>query len=167
VAAARAILARMTERTTNFAAAIYGSILVAALVSTLDAEHATAGAMSVAVLSTMVVFWIAHVWADAVAERVTDPTPLSVARVRRIARVQWPMVQTAIGPLVALALASAGAWSLHVGVDVALAVSVAQLAAWGIVIGLRTASSWPAALLSGLVDGLLGVAIVALKTLVH
>jgi hypothetical protein len=157
----------VTERTTNFAAAIYGSILVAALVATLDAEHATAGAMSVAVLSTMVVFWIAHVWADAVAERVSDPAPLSVARVRRIARVQWPMVQTAIGPLVALLLADAGAWSLHVAVDIALAVSVVQLTAWGVVIGFRAASSWPAALLSGFVDGMLGVAIVVLKTLVH
>jgi hypothetical protein len=158
---------RVTERTTNFAAAIYGSILVAALVSTLDAEHATASAMCIAVLSTMVVFWIAHVWADAVAERVSDPAPLSVARVRRIARVQWPMVQTAIGPLIALLLAAAGAWSLHAGVAVALGVSVAQLAAWGVVIGFRTDASWPAALLSGFVDGLLGVAIVVLKSFVH
>lgn len=151
----------------NFAAAIYGSILVAALVSTLDAEHATASAMSIAVLTTMVVFWIAHVWADAIGERLAEPGPLSLARLRSLARVQWPIVESAAAPLVALLLAAAGVWSLHTGVDVALALSVLQLVAWGMATGLRASARWQVALLSGLVDGLLGVAIVALKTLVH
>jgi hypothetical protein len=37
----------------------------------------------------------------------------------------------------------------------------------GIAVGRRTFQRWPAALLSGAVDGVLGLTIVALKTLVH
>ena len=77
------------------------------------------------------------------------------------------MLESAIGPLIALALADLGVWARGTAVTVALAISVAQLVGWGIVVGRRTFDSWPAALLSGAVDGLLGLALVVLKTLVH
>jgi hypothetical protein len=155
------------ETEANYAAAIYGSILVAALISSLDEEHATAGAMVLAVGSTMVVFWLAHVWADAMAARIERSAPLSFARLRKMARRQWPMLQSAAIPLALLALAAAGAWSVTAGVDLALAASVAQLAAWGAFIGLRTSSTWLGALLAGSVDAAFGLVIVVLKTLVH
>jgi hypothetical protein len=155
------------ESEANYAAAIYGSILVAALISSLDEEHATAGAMVLAVGSTMVVFWLAHVWADAMAARIERSAPLSVARLRKMARRQWPMLQSAAIPLALLALAAVGAWSVTAGVDLALAASVAQLAAWGAFIGLRTSSTWLGALLAGSVDAAFGLVIVVLKTIVH
>ncbi len=155
------------QRAANFSAAIYGSILVTSLVSALSEEHAHAGAMALAVGSTMVVFWLAHVWSDAVGERLVNPRPFTVRGLARVARTQWPMLQSAALPLLALLLASAGAVSLTVGVDVALGVSIVQLVAWGLVLGLRSFASWPQALLAGAVDGLLGLAIVTLKVLVH
>jgi hypothetical protein len=76
------------------------------------------------------------------------------------------LVRCAI-PLALLALAAFDVWSVTVGVDLALAASIVQLAAWGAFIGLRTSSTWLGALVAGSVDAAFGLAIVVLKTLVH
>src|SRR4029079_8006698 len=48
---------------TDYRAAVYGSVLVAALLGALDAEHADPQAVVASLLATTFVFWIAHVWA--------------------------------------------------------------------------------------------------------
>lgn len=151
----------------DFAAAVYGSILAAAVVASLDVGDVAAPAMTVSLAGTMVVFWLAHVWADAIADRMRDGRAYDWAGLRAAATWHWPMIEVALGPLAALALADLGVWSRATAVAVALAIGVAQLVGWGIVVGRRTFDSWPAALLSGAVDGLLGCALVVLKTLVH
>lgn len=151
----------------NFAAAIYGSILAAAVVASLDVGEVGAGAMIASLGATMLVFWLAHVWSEAIAERMRDPRPYTWRRLRATAAWHWPMVQAASGPLLALALAGLGVWSLDTGVTVALAVSIVQLVGWGITVGRRTFDSWPAALAAGAVDGMLGMVLVVLKILVH
>jgi hypothetical protein len=154
-------------RNGNFAAAVYGSILAAAVVASLDVGDVEARAMTESLGVTMLVFWLAHVWAEAIADRMHDARPYTWRRLRSAAAWHWPMVQAAVGPLIALALADLGVWTLDTGVTVALGISIAQLVGWGVAVGRRTFASWPAALLSGAFDGLLGVALVALKTLVH
>jgi len=151
----------------DFAAAVYGSILAAAVVASLDVGDVAAPAMTVSLGGTMIVFWLSHVWADAVADRMRDGRSYAWGRLRAAAMWHWPMLEAALGPLAALALADLGVWSRATAVGVALAISVVQLVGWGIVVGRRTFDSWPAALLSGAVDGLLGFALVILKTLVH
>jgi hypothetical protein len=154
-------------RNGNFAAAVYGSILAAGVIASLDIGDVDAVVMTESVAGTMVVFWLAHVWAEAIADRMHDPRPYTWRRLRVAAAWHWPMVQASVGPLIALALADVGVWSLDTGVTVALGVSIAQLIGWGVAVGRRTFASWPAALASGAVDGLLGIALVVLKTLVH
>jgi hypothetical protein len=154
-------------RNGNFAAAVYGSILAAGIVASLDVGHVSSGGMTIALAGSLFVFWLAHVWSEAIADRMQDSRPYSWRRLRAVAAWHWPMLQAAAGPLAALLLADLGVWSLATAVTVALIVSVAQLVGWGVTVGRRTFDSWPAALLSGVVDGLLGVALIVLKTLVH
>jgi hypothetical protein len=156
-----------SARNGNFAAAVYGSILAAGVVASLDVGDVDAAAMTVSLGGTMLVFWLAHVWSEAISDRMHDPRPYTLRRLRAVASWHWPMVQAAVGPLVALLLADLGLWSLDTGVTVALSISVVQLVGWGVVVGRRTFDSWPAALLSGAVDGLLGFLLIVLKTLVH
>ncbi|HET6447641.1 MAG TPA: hypothetical protein VFG31_00930 [Conexibacter sp.] len=151
----------------NFAAAVYGSILAAGVVASLDVGDVGDVDMTITLGGTMLVFYLAHVWAEAIADRMHDPQPYTFRRLRAVAMWHWPMVQASIAPLAALALADAQVWSLDTAVTVALAISVAQLVTWGIAVGRRTFAGWPAALLSGAVDGLLGVVLIVLKTLVH
>ncbi len=155
------------ERAANYSAAIYGSILVTALVATLDEEHADAQAMSIALLSTTIVFWLAHVWADVVGERIETGKSFTVGRCKLMARRQWPMIEAAAAPVAALVLAWAGVLALDVAVWLALVIGIVQLGAWGMVVGFRSSSAWPLAVASGLVNATFGLVIVALKALVH
>jgi hypothetical protein len=107
------------------------------------------------------------VWSDAVADRLRDPRPFSWSVLRAAGRNQWPMLQAATLPVAVLVLAWVGAWSVTTAETLALAVSVVQLAAWGLFVGFYTFSSWPMAILSACVDGALGLVIVALKVLVQ
>jgi len=156
---------RVSDR--NFAAAVYGSVLAAAVVASLDVGDVGAVVMTASLGGTMAVFYLSHVWSEAISDRMHDPRPYSWARLRAVALWHWPMLPAATGPLLSLALADLGVWSRATAVTVALAISVVQLVGWGIAVGRRTFESWPAALLTGLADGLLGVALVVLKSLVH
>ncbi|MDO8186550.1 hypothetical protein Q5424_23085 [Conexibacter sp. JD483] len=152
---------------TDFTAAIYGTILVGGVVAGFGHHEAEASTVTLSVLGSAAVFWLAHVWAHAMSERVNDPRGFSHAAFLRIARSEWPMVQAATLPIVPLLLAWAGAIEDDTGIDAALAIVVLQLAAWGLLVGRRTFEAWPLALVSGLINGAFGLAIVVLKTLIH
>lgn len=160
-------LARTRTDGRNYASAVYGSVLAAGVVASLDIGDVGSAVMTESLAGTMVVFWLAHVWAEAISDRMRDPRPFTWARLRAVALWHWPMLQAAIGPLIAVALADVGVWSQATAVTVALSISIAQLAGWGIAVGRRTFDTWPLALANGVVDGLLGVALVVLRTLVH
>ena len=151
----------------DYTAAIYGTIVVAGVIAALGHEHVAAGTVAGSVLSTALVFFLAHTWAAGTSERVAAGGHLSRRRMAEIARHEWPMVESAVLPLLPVVLAAAGAWSDQTGIDLALAIVVLQLFAWGLAVGRRTYDRWPAALLSGVVHGAFGVLLVLLKALVH
>ena len=69
--AARAISGKARDADERkFSAAIYGSILATSLVAALDVTEATAQEMTLTLLSTTIVFAVAHAWSEAVGERI-------------------------------------------------------------------------------------------------
>lgn len=151
----------------DFTAAIYGTIVVAGVVGSLGHADVETGAVILSVLATSGVFWLAHVWAQAMSDRLRDPHGFSWGDLVTIARHEWSMVESATLPTLALLLAVLGVYSDDTAIDVALGVTVVQLFSWGLLVGRRTFERWPQALVSGLVNGAFGVAIVVLKTLIH
>jgi hypothetical protein len=146
-----------------YAAAVYGSILAVAFITIFRQEHSEPQAVAVSVLGTMAVFFTAHVWSELLGERMHSRQHLTMARVRSIARAEWPLMEAAIAPTVVLVLGWLEVISESHAEDVALAVCILQLFAWGLVIGHRTYERWWPATLTGLVDGTLGLVIVALE----
>lgn len=118
-------------------------------------------------LATAGAYWAAHVWARAMAVRLRDPTGFDWRQLATIARHEWPLVTSATLPVLALLLAAVGAYSDRTGIDVALAVAVAELFGWGLLVGLRAFGAWPLALVSAAVNGAIDVALVVLKALIH
>ncbi|MDO8210783.1 hypothetical protein [Conexibacter sp. CPCC 206217] len=151
----------------DFTAAIYGTIVVAGVVGSLGQADVSIGAVIASVLATSGVFWLAHVWAQTMSERLRDPQDFTWARFATIARHEWSMVQSATLPVLALLLAAFDVYSEETAIDVALAITIVQLFGWGLLVGRRTFERWPSALLSGVVNGAFGVVIVVLKTLIH
>jgi hypothetical protein len=156
-----------TRREYDYGSAVYGSILVAALVGAMFEESADARSMALSLAASILIFWVAHVWSAVIGERVAEGRMFRAAEIRAIAVREWPLVEAGLLPGLLLAIAWIGWYSRHVGVVLALAAAVLQLVAWGMFAGHRTQPSWRAALLAGLFDGLLGLVIVALELSVH
>ena len=146
-----------------YSAAIYGSIVSTALIAALWEEHASPQTMTLSLLSTMAVFWLAHVWSALAGERIHRGRGLPEHRVVELAREEWPMVEAVFAPLAALALAWVGVLDRDDGARAAIAIGVVQLFAWGLVVGRRAYDGWWRAIAGGGMNGVLGVALVALE----
>ena len=146
-----------------YAAAVYGSIVAAALVAAFHEEHASPETTLLSLLSTMAVFWLAHVWSAIVGERIHVGDEFANHRIGAIARAEWPLVESAFLPAVALLLGFAGAIGAAHSLDAALVACVLQLFGWGLVVGRRAYDHWWAALFSGLTNGVLGIVLVSLE----
>lgn len=69
--------------------------------------------------------------------------------------------------IVFLLLGALGLFDETLAIRLALWNGVVQLVGWGIDVGRRRGQAWPAALLTGLVNGAFGVVIVLLEVLLH
>jgi hypothetical protein len=151
----------------NVAPAIYGQILATALVATLSEDAGiSAGELLFWFVMTMLVFWFAHVYSEAVAERFRRDRSLSWRDVRQVALRESPELSAAAPAAFVLALGWLGALSRGAAADLAIAVGVAALFAWGFVIARRSHLSPLAGAAAVAVTGAFGLAIVALKMFV-
>jgi hypothetical protein len=146
-----------------YAAAVYGSIVAAALTGAFREEHASSQATALALLSTMAVFWLAHLWSALVGERIHLGLPFSLRHAAEVGRAEWPLLESAFAPTAILLLGWAGVFGQSTASTVALVVCVLQLFAWGFLVGRRAYDHWWSAGLSGLGNGVLGIALVSLE----
>jgi hypothetical protein len=151
------------DRSDFYAAAVYGSIVAAALLAGFHEEHVSARTSLLTLLSTMGVFWLAHVWSTIVGERIHQGRHFTVRHAAEIARAEWPLMEATFLPALALLLGWAGALGRDAAVTIALVACILQLFAWGFVVGRRAYHRRLHALFAGLVDGALGLALVALE----
>jgi hypothetical protein len=155
-------------RVQHIAAAIYGTILVLAVVSVLSEDRSAGpGKILAAVLVTAVVFWLAHVYAGVLAGGVAGARADIWRLLAHTARSEWPLVQTALAPAVPLLLGAAGALGRSTAITLALAIGLVDLAGWGYASGRVLGQRPLAAAGSALVAITFGVVLVALKGLLH
>jgi hypothetical protein len=149
-----------------YSAAVYGSIVAAALVAAFREEDASPKTIALSLLSTMAVFWLVHVWSAIVGERIQLGTDFRNHHLAVIARAEWPLVEAAFAPAAVLALGWAGVLGERTASALAIAVCILQLFGWGIFVGRRAYDHWWTAALSGFTNGVLGIVLVALEILV-
>jgi len=155
-----------SRREFDYAAAVYGSVLVTALVGAAFEAHLDARTMTLTLLTTTLVFWLAHVWSEVMGVRLAGTLP-NWSDVRRLAVSEWPVVEAGFVPDALLALAWAGVYSRDTGAELALIAAVLQLAAWGFAAGWRTQHRLAPAIFTGAVDCAFGLAIVGLEVAIH
>ena len=148
---------------TDYAGAIYGSIIATSLIGALRQADVSSKEITLEVAATMIVLWLAHTWAAIAGERIHLGHGLLLHRVRALARQEWPIVEAGFVPVVALALGWIGVLDATQATRVALILGVAQLFVWGFVLGRRVYSSWGGAILAALGDGAVGVVLVLLE----
>jgi hypothetical protein len=156
----------VSHRELDYAAAVYGSVLVTALVGAAFEAQFDARTMTLTLLTTTLVFWLAHVWSDVMGVRLAGTVP-RWNDVRRIAVSKWPVVEAGLVPDALLTLAWFGVCSRDSGAELAMLAAVLQLAGWGFAAGWRTQRRVAPAIVTGVVDCAFGLAIVGLEVAIH
>jgi hypothetical protein len=120
----------MGERLGGF---IYGTILVlAVIVAGARAFPHEPGHIAIVVVVTTFVFWVAHVYAHALAHSVSQDEHLSLAELRHIARREASIIEAGVPPLAALVLGALGVFSAGSAVWIAFGLGLVVLAQQGI-----------------------------------
>jgi hypothetical protein len=156
------------QQRSRIAAAIYGTILVIAVLSYLsEVDELGSGDVAAVMVSTAAAYFGAHVYVDYLSARMTGARESTLALTRRVVIEEWPLLQATLVPGIPLVLSALGVWSRETGVDIALIVALADLVGWGYKAGRRSYGTWLGATGSALVAVALGLIVVALKNLLH
>ncbi len=154
------------DRVERLAGAIYGTIVVAGVLATTEGdEDPDALETAVYAVATVFVFYLAHAWAQTLGRRLVGVGPAERALRHSLAR-DWPLVQSALPPLGAMAIAALFGASDSTAIDIGFWVCVVSLGAWGAVVAHREEASTGRVVITALGCGGLGLLLVFLKELV-
>ncbi len=154
------------DRAERLAGAIYGTIVVAGVLAASEYDdQPEAFDTGIYALATVFVFWLAHAWAQTLGRRIVGVGPPGRALRHSLAR-DWPLVQSALPPLAAMAIAGLFGASDQTAIDIAFWVCVVSLGAWGAFVAHREQASTGRIVTAALGCGALGLALVVLKELV-
>ncbi|MGW4487425.1 hypothetical protein ACWEOE_26705 [Amycolatopsis sp. NPDC004368] len=147
------------------AAGIYGAIVTAAILTAAGSQLPTA-ALTVAVVVTLLVYWIAEEYAELLGEHVADGKLPGRRRIRAELAATWPMVSASFGPLVVTLLARLAGASIVAAANAGLVAAVVLLVwhAWSAGREARL-SGWSLLALTS-VGALLGIVMILLKNFV-
>jgi hypothetical protein len=139
--------------------AIYGTIVATALIAATAAGGKSPELILAATVATLLVFWLAHVYADVLDHGLrhgrADLKVLGSIMVQELSMLAAPAPS-----ILFLLLGAVGLFGERLAVLLALWNGVVQLVGWGIDVGRRRGQAWPAALLTGLINGAFGLVIV-------
>ncbi|MEV5875382.1 hypothetical protein AB0L75_14345 [Streptomyces sp. NPDC052101] len=152
---------------TDYTGAIYGALLAASVIAGTGAfgPFPRLG-LVLLLLVTGIVFWAAHVYARLAGERIHGEL-LTWDEVRGVARDEWPMVQAAVPPAIAVAISPLLGLGLAGTAWFALGVALAEQVLWASVAAVRAGASRRLVAVSGLVNLVFGLIIVVAKTAIH
>lgn len=154
------------DRAERLAGAIYGTIVVAGVLAATEYdERPEALETGIYALATVVVFWLAHAWAQTLGRRIVGVGPSRRALRHSLAR-DWPLVQSAVPPLAAMGIAKLFGASDGTAIDVGFWICVASLGAWGAVTAHREEASTTVTVIAAGGCAALGLLLVVLKELV-
>jgi hypothetical protein len=152
----------------RIAAAIYGTILVLAVLSYLSEDDQLGdGDIAIAMVTTAIAYFSAHIYVDYLSARMTGARERTLVLFREVVREEWPLLQATLVPGIPLLLGAFGVYSKETGVDLALGVAFVDLVGWGYAAGRRSYKSRLGAIGSACVAIALGALVVSLKNILH
>lgn len=158
--------ARHADKHRRQAAYLYGLIVTGAvLASSGDSTHLSFVAS--ALLGTLLIYWAAETYVHWMAARSVHERDLTAAERRQILADGWPLVTACAIPLALLLVEAALGIDTGRAIRVALLVNAVLLVLVGYAMSRASGLRGWRLVVSAAAAGLLGLAIVALKTLLH
>ena len=148
---------------------VYGTLVVmTALTAAYAAERHSPWTLVELVVTVVVVFWIAYVYAEALSESIEEKCRLDRPILSRVVDEELGLLFAAVMPVLALLLGAFGVVPEYVAIWLAIAAGIATLSAQGIRYAYVTGLGRSGMAVILVINLLLGLCVVALKvTLVH
>jgi hypothetical protein len=146
---------------------IYGVLAIGALLAAESGRHESYADILGSVVIALCLYWLAHAYADVLGGRLQTHERLSTKALWRALIDEAAILTGAVLPLLALALTWAFGVALASGVEVALWSSVGSLIGFELLAGIRAQATPGELLLDAGVGMTMGLAILALKVVLH
>lgn len=150
------------DLTSNTESIITGTVVSAAVIASAVGLGATTLQLCIAIVGTVLMYWLSHVHAVTVGLAVSEQIPLSSALRRGIGH-SWPLVYTSLLPLGILLIAELLGAEIATAATIALVTSIALLAIYGYLAGSRGGLGTKGAIFSALGGLLIGVLTLLIK----
>lgn len=144
------------------ASGLYGLIIACAVLATASPEDRLV-VVALTVLGTLAIYWIAETYVHLMAVRQHQHHEISAAQFAVIAKDGLPLITVTVAPMVALLIAALLGLDAELGEDIALAVNIVLLLAFGHRMSHEAGLRGVRLLLATLLAGLMGLAMVGLK----
>lgn len=166
----RGILERAAEwfvPEVNPGGAVYGIITIGALLAAESGTHETYPQTVGSAVIAVMLYWFAHSYADVLGLRLSEQQPIGGRGLWQTFARDWAIVRGASVPLLALLVAWATGTSQATAVSAGVWAAVASLIAFEVAAGIRSRARPVELGLEVLVGATMGLAILALRALLH
>ena len=160
------IRALLFGRADTIAGTVYGTIVVMSALAAGAPERTDPGTLAAIVATTVIVFWIAHVYSHAIAETIALNRRLDRAEITSIVRREFAIPLAAVAPVTALLLGALGVFKASTASWIALLLALGALLVQGVRYAGVEHMSRLGTVVSVAVNLALGLAIIALKAAV-
>src|SRR5271168_3994590 len=166
----RALLARAADRIVpaeNPSGVVYGIIVIGALLAAESGRHETYLDTVASAAIAAALYWFAHAYAEVLGRRLVRHERLSARTLMRALGHDWAIVQGAALPLAALAVGWIAGAAQQTAVTAALWSAIASIVVFELLAGIRARASARELALEGCAGAAMGIAILALKIVLH
>jgi hypothetical protein len=151
----------------NPAATIYGLVAIAALLAAESGRHETYLETELSAVIAAATYWLLHAYARLLGHRLTTKEHLSMRALGRALAHDRPLLRGAAIPLLVLIAASLFGVAQATAVTIALWSAVGAIVAFELAAGIRAHATAGELALETSVGMMLGVAVLALKIVLH
>jgi glycerol uptake facilitator-like aquaporin len=151
----------------NPAALVYGTILVATLLAAESPKRETYVDALASVVIALLVYWLSIAYSQVTGERIRDEEPFTFSAFRRAAAHERPVIYGALGPLLVLLVCWVAGAGLNTAVNIAIWAAAAIIVATEIAIGIRADLTGRQLVIQTGMGVVLGLSAEALRVLLH
>jgi hypothetical protein len=152
------------RRSPSLIGAIEGTIIATAVVVGLDeADNVSPARAFWILLATGSFFWVAHVYADLLSDRIKGHHRMGRAAVIAVMAREWPLLQSSFLLAIPLTLGAVGVLGAGIALDASWLLGVAALVGWGIVFSRKEGHGFLGVLGAAALNAAVGLLIVGFK----
>lgn len=151
----------------NPSGAVYGVIVIGALLAAESGRHESYLDTLLSAAIAAALYWVAHSYASVLGRRLSTKERLTLGALLAALSHDWALIRGASIPLLTLVVAALSGAAQETAVTAAVWSSVISLATFELIAGLRSGASRGELALEAGVGIAMGLAILALKIVLH